>query len=144
MTTYAYPRGIRGPLLSDVMLALAWFVFFFLVDEPRFRAIMLLAIPLVLGWGAVTLHFPSRVEIDEEGVTFSRYRRAHTFAWKDVKRVRVRRFLVKDRVLVRLEPSSPWREVLGGGLDRGPVRGAGAGARRAGSQAARVSCNLEI
>jgi hypothetical protein len=62
-----------------------------------------------LAWGLVTLHFPSRVELTGEGVAFSAYGRRHEFAWRDVARVRVRRFLVKDRVLVRLTPSSAWR-----------------------------------
>ena len=48
--------------------------------------------------------------IDEEGIRFARYGRAHRFAWKDVERVSVRRFLVRDRVLVRIEPSGgAWR-----------------------------------
>ena len=105
MTAHAYPRGIRGPALKDVMLVLAWFVFLFLVEPSPFRTLMLGAIPLVLA----TLHFPSRVDVDAEGVSFAGYGRAHRFAWNGVTRVRVRRFLVKDRVLVRIEPSTPWR-----------------------------------
>jgi hypothetical protein len=62
-----------------------------------------------LAWGIVTLHHPSAVEITPDVVSFSAYGRRHTFAWCDVARVRVRRFVVKDRVLVRLTPSSAWR-----------------------------------
>jgi hypothetical protein len=107
--TYAYPRGLRGPVVQDVMLAGGWFVALFLIDIPAVRFSLLVSIPLVLAWGAVTLHFPSRVDIDDQGVAFFHYARVHRFAWKDVTRVRVKKFLVKDRVLVRLEPSSPWR-----------------------------------
>jgi hypothetical protein len=106
--THEYPRGLRGPVVADVALGAAWLVFLFLVDVPGVRALMLCAIPIVLAWGLVTLHFPSRVEIDEEGAAFARYGREHRFAWRDVTRVRVRRFLVRDRVLVRVEPSSAW------------------------------------
>jgi hypothetical protein len=64
---------------------------------------------VVLAWGFATLHIPSRVEVTPEGIAFSRYGRTHLFAWSEVQRVRVRRFVVKDRVLVRLSPSLPWR-----------------------------------
>jgi hypothetical protein len=29
--------------------------------------------------------------------------------WRDVKRVHVRRFLVRDRILVRISPAPTWR-----------------------------------
>jgi len=64
---------------------------------------------LGLAWGLATLHRPSRVSVDDDGVTFARYGRAHRFDWRDVRDVRVRRFLVRDRVLVRIEPSAPMR-----------------------------------
>ena len=89
--------------------------------------VMLLAIPLgawvggtwgtilaagaaaAIVWAFVTLHFPSRVEMDDEAIRFSAYGRSHVFAWRDVARVHVRRFLVRDRVLVRLAPATAWR-----------------------------------
>ena len=109
--THEYPRGLRGPLMQDMALAAAWLLLLVVIDLPGgVRALMLGAIPIVLVWGAVTLHFPSRVAIDVDGVAFGRYGRAHRFAWKDVQRVRVRRFLVRDRVFVRIEPSGgTWR-----------------------------------
>jgi hypothetical protein len=94
---------------QDALLVLAWVVLFFLPWPVPIRGFLLGAIPLVVAWGALTLHFPAKVDVDETKVVFSRYGRAHTFAWRDVERVRVRRFLVKDRVLVRLEPSPAWR-----------------------------------
>jgi hypothetical protein len=106
-----YPRGLRGPALEDALLAFAWVALLVLVDLPAgVRASLLAAIPIVLAWGAVSLHFPSRVEIDDAGVAFARYGRVHRFEWRDVRRVRVRRFVLKDRVLVRIEPSGgAWR-----------------------------------
>ncbi len=62
-----------------------------------------------LAWGLVTLHFPSRVEVTDDAIAFSAYGRTHVFAWCDVARVRVRRFLVRDRVLVRVVPAGAWR-----------------------------------
>jgi hypothetical protein len=109
--THEYPRGLRGPVVQDVALGVIWLAFLGLVDVPGgVRALMLCANPIVFGWGLATLHFPAQVVIDEEGVRFARYGRAHRFAWKDVERVSVRRFLVRDRVLVRIEPSGgAWR-----------------------------------
>jgi hypothetical protein len=106
-----YPRGLRGPVLEDAVLGLVWLLLLVLVDLPSgVRATLLAGIPIVLLWGAVSLHFPSRVEVDDEGVEFARYGRVHRFAWRDVRRVRVRRFVLRDRVLVRLEPSGgTWR-----------------------------------
>ena len=67
-----------------------------------------LAIPLVIGWAVLTLHFPERVEMDDQGISFFAYGRVHRFAWSDVEQVRVRRFLVHDRVFVRISPASAW------------------------------------
>jgi hypothetical protein len=99
----------RRPWLDDALLLFAFCVV--LVAEPSSALTkpLALGICLVTAWGYATLHVPSRVEITAEEVSFSRYGRTHVFAWREVERVRLRRFLVKDRVLVRLTPSSPWR-----------------------------------
>jgi hypothetical protein len=108
--THEYPRGLRGARAPDVVLVGAWIAFLFLPDVPSpVRTLMLVAVPIVLAWGAATLHFPARIEVDDRGVSFARYGRVHRFDWKDVARVKVRRFLVRDRILVRVEPSGVWR-----------------------------------
>ena len=108
--THAYPRGrwIASVLATD--LVLAGVVLAAVIARPggRLPLVLAAACVLVLVWGLVTLHFPSKVEIDDGGVTFHAYGRRHRFAWSDVSAVRVRRFLVRDRVLVRLVPSPPW------------------------------------
>ncbi len=70
---------------------------------------LVVAIPLVLAFRLATLHFPRRVVLDDDGVSFCAYGRTHTFAWVDVAHLSVRRFLVKDRVLVRIGPASALR-----------------------------------
>jgi hypothetical protein len=108
--THEYPPGLRGAVAPDLVLVGAWVAFLFLPDVPLpVRTLMLVAVPIVLAWGAATLHFPARIAIDDRGITFARYGRVHRFAWNDVARVKVRRFLVKDRILVRIEPSGVWR-----------------------------------
>jgi hypothetical protein len=105
MTAAEEPR----PWLEDAVLLFALAVL--LVFRPVGAMTMPLAsgIVLALTWGYATLHVPSRVEIRADGISFSRYGRIHAFTWRDVERVRLRRFLVKDRVFVRVSPSPPWR-----------------------------------
>jgi hypothetical protein len=110
VTTCSYTRGrwLVGVVGQDVLLALALLV----VAAGwggALGVVLALAIPLVLAWSVATLHFPSHVAWDEEGITFGAYGRVHTFAWQDVTRVSVRRFLVRDRVLVRVAPAPAWR-----------------------------------
>lgn len=94
---------------SDGFLVLALIVLLF-TGPPRPLSLVLAAgIPIVLGWGILTLHFPARVEMDGDNIAFYGYGRVHRFAWHDVERVRVRRFLVRDRVLVRISPAPPFR-----------------------------------
>ncbi len=107
--THTYRHVLRGPAVHDAVLSVAWLVVFLFGGAGGFRTFLLVGIPIVLVWGALTLHFPSRVELDDEGVAFVHYGRAHRFAWRDVARVHVRRFVVRDRVLVRIEPASAWR-----------------------------------
>lgn len=57
---------------------------------------------VVLAVNVVTLHFPREVEIDDAGVRFRAYGREHAYSWADV-RVHLRRFVVRDRVYVRIE-----------------------------------------
>ncbi|MGZ3423563.1 MAG: hypothetical protein ACXWUG_26620 [Polyangiales bacterium] len=111
MTSHAYPpaRWLVHAVLTDLLLVCM--VVGLAVSRapgPLSRA-LLLAIPAVLLWGVVTLNQPSAVELDDEAITFRAYGRAHRYAWSDVKKLSVRRFLVRDRVLVRIAPSPPWR-----------------------------------
>jgi hypothetical protein len=111
MTTYRYPRSrallalvAQDVLLVGVLAVLAW------EGLPGKASVPLgLAILLVLGFGVATLHYPSRVDVDAEGIAFARYGRVHRFAWSEVERIRVRRFVVRDRVLVRISPASAFR-----------------------------------
>jgi hypothetical protein len=107
---HAYPRGrwLVSAVGSDLLLA--GLLLAILVAHPTGKLSLALgvAIPLVLLWGFVTLHFPSRVEMDDSSITFHAYGRSHRFLWSDVRAVRVRKFIVRDRVLVRLSPSPPW------------------------------------
>lgn len=111
MTTYRQrgARWLASVVLRDAVLVLALALALLRVVPPTLGAIFLIAIPLVLAAAIGTLHAPTSVELDDQGVAFAAYGRAHRFRWRDVERVRVRRFLVSDRVLVRLSPAPPWR-----------------------------------
>jgi hypothetical protein len=98
----------RGRWAEDAVLAVAIAVTVLFGKSP-FAIALCAGCAAVLAWGVVTIHFPSKVEITEAAIAFHGYGRAHVFAWDRIARVRVRRFLVKDRVLVRLAPASAWR-----------------------------------
>ncbi|HEY2511599.1 MAG TPA: hypothetical protein VGI39_12110 [Polyangiaceae bacterium] len=106
MTVHRYRRtsGVENAALLVAAGVAAW-----VLPRGGFATALLAGICVVWAWGAITLHFPRRVEIDDAGVTFFGYGRAHRFVWRDVTRVRVRRFLVRDRVLVVIGPAPAWR-----------------------------------
>lgn len=104
--TVSYARRLW---LEDVLLILAFVVVVALRPAGALSTPLAVAIGVALMWSFATLHVPSRVELSPGKVSFSRYGRTHTFDLRDVAQVRVRRFLVRDRVLVRLLPSPPWR-----------------------------------
>ena len=108
LAAYVSARARMAVAAQDIVLVLALVVL--ATGRPSAFTVALGAgIVTVLAWGMATLHFPRRVTWDDAAITFSAHGRAHTFAWRDVAHVRVRRFLVRDRVLVRLLPSPPWR-----------------------------------
>jgi hypothetical protein len=105
-SVHALPRG--RALAHDVAPLAALAIAIALGSGPLVAALAVAA-AAVLAWSLATLHFPHRVELTDRGVSFHAYGRAHAFAWQDVERLSVRRFLVRDRVLVRIAPSPPWR-----------------------------------
>ena len=108
---HAYARARRATALfgQDAVLLLVIALAALGALPPALGRALLFAAPVALLWGIVTLHFPSAVTHDDEALVFHRYGRAHRFAWRDVARVHVRRFLVQDRVMVRVTPAPPWR-----------------------------------
>lgn len=108
---FAYPRAryIAGVLGQDILLASLLVVLVIVRPSAAFALPLAIATGAVLAWGVFTLHFPSKVEVTGDGIAFFGYGRVHRFAWTTVDAVLVRRFLVKDRVLVRLRPSSAFR-----------------------------------
>jgi hypothetical protein len=106
---YTGARWLTAIALRDAVLLAALGMSLVLRTHGTLALLLGVAIPVVLAWGLLTLHYPSAVELDDEGITFRAYGRAHAFPWRAVERVRVRRFLVKDRVLVRLSPAPAWR-----------------------------------
>jgi hypothetical protein len=94
---------------GDLFLFLAFLALLMVGHRGPLSIALAAGIPIVLGWGILTLHFPARVEMDGEGIAFFGYGRVHCFAWRGIERIRVRRFLVRDRVLVRITPAPAFR-----------------------------------
>ncbi len=95
------------PLARDLVVVAA--VTVGLASGSLFGKALAVAAAVAFLWGLVTLHYPTRVDLSDDGITFSAYGRSHHFRWEHVRRIHLRRFVVRDRVLVRLCPSSPWR-----------------------------------
>jgi hypothetical protein len=93
---------------QDAVLVLALAGLFAVAPGGPLAVALAAAIPIVLGWGVLTLHFPTRVEVDDEGIAFFGYGRVHRFRWRAIERIKVRHFVVRDRVLVRIAPASPF------------------------------------
>jgi hypothetical protein len=106
---YPRPHAILALTGQDVLLAITLAVLAFTSPYAMFSVALFFGIPLVLAFSIATLHFPSRVEIDDESISFARYGRVHRFAWRDIDCIRVRRFVMRDRVLVRIAPSTVFR-----------------------------------
>ncbi|MBV9949851.1 MAG: hypothetical protein JOZ69_23620 [Myxococcales bacterium] len=109
--TYRYPRW-RGALAlagQDALLVTALVVLALLRPHEALSRALFAAVPMVLGFGVATLHHPARVELDDQGIAFARYGRVHWFSWREIRQIRVRRFLARDRILVRISPSTALR-----------------------------------
>ncbi|HEV8321563.1 MAG TPA: hypothetical protein VG389_08115 [Myxococcota bacterium] len=114
---FALPRKyyVWGTVVPDAFVAAMWL--WLLAGGPgvaamgeRFRLLMLLAVPAALLYGVLSLHHPTAVALDDEGITLSGYGRAHRFRWAEAApSIRLRGFLVRDRLLLRIGPSHPWR-----------------------------------
>ena len=106
---YARSREVLAASAEDVLLVVALAVLAWVSPHERLTAALFVAIPLVVALGVATLHHPSRVHVDDDGIAFARYGRVHSFAWREIERIRVRRFLLGERVLVRISPASAFR-----------------------------------
>lgn len=108
---YTYPQGgfTKRVFAEHAFLMLAPLVLWLWGEAGTLVCALALAIPTVFGWGILSLHFPSWVDVDEEGIAFGGYGRAHRFSWSRIEALRVRRFLTRDRVLVRIVPCCAMR-----------------------------------
>ena len=96
-------------MVEDGFLVIALMALLALHPSGALLMALAAAVPAVVVWSRLTLHRPTRVDIDEEGVAFGAYGREHRFAFRDVERILVRRFVLRDRVLVRIAPAPALR-----------------------------------
>ncbi len=107
---HRYPRARNiASVATDALLVGVAVFLAFSRSEATLGYVLAIAVPAVLAWSLLTLHYPRVIEVDDNGVRFSAYGRAHRYDWSAIERVHVRKFLVRDRVLVRIVPSPPWR-----------------------------------
>jgi hypothetical protein len=96
-------------MLEDGFLLIALLALLALHPSGALLMALAAAIPAVVVWSRLTLHRPTRVDIDEEGIAFAAFGREHRFAFRDVECILVRRFVLRDRVLVRIAPAPALR-----------------------------------
>jgi hypothetical protein len=107
---HRYPRArLRAWIATDLLLIGVALYLALSRPEGTLGYVLAIAVPAVLAWSLLTLHYPRELELDDRGLRFSAYGRAHRYEWSAIERVHVRKFLVRDRVLVRVIPSPPWR-----------------------------------
>lgn len=110
---FSYPRPRRfAAHAQDILLAVVLAVALASGLRGGFAVALASSAAAALLWGVLSLHFPTRVTVDDEALVFHGYGRSHRFARRDVAAVLVRRFLVRDRVLLRVverRGTRPWR-----------------------------------
>jgi len=110
MKVFAYPKKRAiARIAQDGVVLLATLWLFIAQPIGAFSYLLAAAGVVVLLWQVVTLHYPREVSLSEQGIAFRAYGRVHRFAWSEVQACRVRKFLVGDRVLVRLAPATAFR-----------------------------------
>ena len=103
--SYETRRWTALPAAQDLYLVLALVALLALHPTGAIALALAAAIAVAIVHSRVTLHWPSAVEMDGDTIAFSAYGRTHRYALRDVERLEVRRFLVRDRVLVRIVPA---------------------------------------
>jgi hypothetical protein len=66
--------------------------------------------PILLISTLISISNPDRITDDDETITFYGYGRAHSYKWNDLKNLRVKEFMITDRVLLRVGE----QRILGG------------------------------
>jgi hypothetical protein len=101
-------RASRLRRVEDVAAVVVPWILLLTHPSSTWFRLLTFASMFVVAWSVFTLHYPREVEVDEAGVHFRGYGREHSYAWNDCV-LRVKKFLVKDRVLVTVVQLTPRR-----------------------------------
>lgn len=107
MRVYRYPYvhyilSFVGPTL--LMLALVYWSTRGLLagsQSPVYR-FMIWVVPILLLSALWGLHWPSKITVNNEAITFCAFGRKHTYPWENLGFLRIRRFPLGDRYLIQI------------------------------------------
>jgi hypothetical protein len=63
---------------------------------------IVIAIPILLAYSVLTVNQPTKVTDDGETIALYAFGRKHEYAWNDVKTLKVKRFIMTDKVLLQI------------------------------------------
>ncbi len=114
MKEYSYQRGyylvsILGP---NIMMAgvLAWAAYERLQGNAgMINQLILVAVPILLLSSLVAMNQPKRITDDGETIIFHGFFQKHDYHWSEITFLRIRRFIMTDRVYIRIGNDRFWR-----------------------------------
>ncbi len=115
MKEYNYPTGyylvsILGPNILMVGV-LIWGIYDRLSgDKSLLNQFVITFVPLLLLSSLAAMNQPHRITDDDEKITLYGFFQKHKYTWAEIEFLRIRRFIMTDRVLVRIGKE----RVLGG------------------------------
>ncbi|MBR0600594.1 hypothetical protein [Sinanaerobacter chloroacetimidivorans] len=115
MKDYSYRTGyylvsILGPNIMMIGVLL-WGIYDRLSgNNSLIHQFIITVIPLLLLSSFVAMNQPRRITDDGDNITFYGFFQKHAYKWSEIEFLRIRRFIMTDRVLVRIGKE----RVLGG------------------------------
>ncbi|HWQ80182.1 MAG TPA: hypothetical protein VN381_15250 [Anaerovoracaceae bacterium] len=107
MKEYRYRIGyylvsVLGPNIMMVCL-LVWAVYGRVQGESGLlQQIVLTVVPLLLISSLIAMSQPRLITDDGETLTFYGFFQKHAYKWSEIRNLRIRRFIMSDKVLVRI------------------------------------------
>lgn len=104
---YHYPplRYFVTVFVANIFLIvlLVWAIHGYLTGGNDWRhSMLLLTVPVAIASSFIGLHLPTRIAVDDRGITFSAFGRSHRYEWADASDLQIRPFpFVNDRFLIR-------------------------------------------
>lgn len=112
--TYRYPFHVYlvsnlGPNILLIGLLIWGIVNRIQHPENWIPKLIIVVVPLLLFSAFVSLNQPSKITDDGKTITFYGYGRTHTYTWKKLNFLKIKKFMMSDKVLVRISEKNKSR-----------------------------------